>query len=128
MGNSILFFIYWLVNYLVIYLFSLLFPNMIVLGSFRLPAIPSAIYSGFWLTFVVWCLWEYMFVRNVDFDTDEFKNLYSLFVNILGIWLISRYSEYTGLGIVSIGWVFVLATVAMIVQKIINEKIYRKDN
>lgn len=101
---------------------------MIVLGSFRLPAIPSAIYSGFWLTFVVWCLWEYMFVRNVDFDTDEFKNLYSLFVNILGIWLISRYSEYTGLGIVSIGWVFVLATVAMIVQKIINEKIYRKDN
>lgn len=116
MDKQFLFFVFWLFNFLSIYLLGLAFPNMIVLGNFRLTPMEASIYSGFWLTFFVWTMKEYMSVRKVEFEPPSLMHYYLFVVNCLGIWIVSRYSQYTGLGITSFWWAFVLGGAAEILQ------------
>ena len=118
MHDHVLFLLYWLVNSILIYLFGLTFPSSVVLGSYRLIPFEASIYSGFWLTFFVWTMWDYMLFRKVVLEPDLLRSLFFFFVNSLGIWLISRYGEYTGLGITSLWWAFLIGGGAYLLQRI----------
>lgn len=109
-------------------MFNLLFPDMVVVGNANFGTFGASVISSFWITFFVWSLWEYMIVRNVKFDTDEFFYSYACFLNVFGVWLISRYSEYSGLGVVNFGWVVVLGLASTIVQKLLLESFLQKKN
>lgn len=126
--NSLLFWVFWFLEFVIIFTLNLLFPDMVVLGNSSFSGLSSALISSFWVTFVVCSLWEYMFVRNVNFDTQEFFYSYSLFINILGVWLVSRYSQYTGIGMFSFGWVIILGAIATLVQKLLIENFGQKRN
>jgi hypothetical protein len=116
MQSHILFLLYWLFGSLALYLLGLIFSSWVVLGNFRLLPFEAAIYAGFWLTFFVWTMWDYVSVRKVKLETFTLRFLFFFFVNSIGIWIISRYAKYTGLGIVSFWWAFVLGGVADLVQ------------
>lgn len=116
MQSSVFFLLLWLVNFLSIHLLGLVFPNMIVLGNSRFFPVEASIYAGFWLTFFVWTMNDYMSVRKVEFDPPFLKFLYIFFINSLGVWIVSRFSQYVGLGITSFWWAFVLGGVTSILQ------------
>lgn len=117
MQGHVLYFIYWLFNSLLIYLLGLIFPSWVVLGNFRLLPFEAAIYAGFWLTFFVWMMSEYMSTRKVKLEPFTLRLLFLFVVDSLGIWIISRYApRYTGLGIASFWWAFLLGGVASLVQ------------
>lgn len=118
MYNHLLYLLYWLINSLVIYAIGLNFSDSVVLGSYRLLPIEAAIYSGFWLTFFVWAMWDFIFSRGVKLEPAPLGFLYFFFVNSLGVWIISRYGAYTGLGIVNFGWAFLVGAVADLFQRV----------
>ena len=110
------FLLYWLLNSVALYLLGLLFPASVVLGTWRLTFIEAAIYAGFWLTFFVWTIWEYVLFRKVKLETFSLRFLFFFVVNSLGIWLVSRYAGYSGLGITSYWWAFALGATAELLQ------------
>jgi hypothetical protein len=116
MQSSIFFLLLWLVDFLSIHLLGLVFPNMIVLGNWRFSGIEASIYAGFWLTFFVWMMGEYMTVREVEFKSSLPRFVFLFFINSLGVWIVSRYSQYAGLGITSFWWAFVLGGVTSTLQ------------
>lgn len=117
MYEHILFLLYWLLNSSLIYLLGFIFPSEVVLGNFRLLPLEAAIYAGFWLTFFVWTMWDFVLVRKVKLEPFSLRFIFFFIVNSLGIWIISRYApRYTGLGIASFWWAFVLGGVTNAVQ------------
>jgi len=108
--------ILWLVNFLSIQLLGLVFPNMIVLGNWRFSGVEASIYAGFWLTFFVWTMNDYMSVRKVELTPFSLKLFYFFIVDSLGVWIISRFSQYAGLGITSVWWALVIGGVAEALQ------------
>ena len=119
MQSQTFFFLFWLLNLLSIRLLWIIFPNMIVLGNWRLTPMEAALYAGFWLTFFVWTMKEYLIVRNVKFEPPVLMHRFSFVVNCLGVWIISRYSQYTGLGITSFWWALVLGGAAYLFQLVV---------
>ena len=126
MYNHLLYFTYWLINSLVIYIFGLMAPGGVVLGNWRFSPIESSIYAGFWVTFLVWVLWDFAISRGVKFDTGIVTLGYFWSVNIFAFWLVSRFSQYFGLGIQSYLWAFAAGLVAYIVQRFAWRMIVKK--
>ena len=116
MYDHILFLLYWLLDSLLLYLLGYIFPSEVVLGNFRLTPFEASIFAGFWLTFFVWTMWEYVLVRKVKLESFNLRIIFFFFVNSLGIWIISQYGKYTGLGIASFWWVLVLGGVMDLFQ------------
>jgi hypothetical protein len=126
MQSHVVFLLFWLLNSISIHLLGLLFPNTIVLGTYRLAPIEASINAGFWLTFFVWTMKDYMSVRSVKFDPPALKFCTFFLLNCFGVWLVSRCSQYTGLGIAKFGWAFLIGGVAQVFQagvwKIVKDK------
>lgn len=118
MYNHLLYFSYWLVNSTVLYVLGLLFSQNIVLGNWRFSPIESAIYAGFWVTFLIWVLWDFALAKGVKFDSKVVTFGYFGITNIFGFWLVSRFSQYAGLGITNYIWAFAIGLVAYIFQRL----------
>jgi len=116
MYEHILFLLYWLLNSLALYLLGLIFPSSVVLGNFRLLPIEASIYAGFWLTFFVWTMGDYVSIGKVTLEPFALRFIFFFFVNSLGIWIISRYANYAGLGIASFWWALLLGGVTDLLQ------------
>ena len=119
MYNHILYFLYWLINFLVLYLFSRIFPGSIVLGNYRFSSLESAIYAGFWLTFFVWVFWDFAIAKGLKFDTRLVTWGYFWLANSFAVWLVARFSHIAGFGIVNYLWAFAIGLVVFIFQRII---------
>jgi len=115
--NHLLYLLYWILNTLVLYLFFRIFPSWVVLGNFRLLPVEAAVYAGFWLTFFVWTMWDFIFIRGVKLEPESLAFSYFFFVNALGVWLVSRFAHLTGLGIANFGWAFLVGAVADLIQR-----------
>ena len=117
MYNHLLYFTYWLFNSAVLYGASALFPSEVVLGNWRFGGLESAIYAGFWETFFIWVLWDFALAKGVKFDSGVVTFGYFWTANIFAFWLVSRFSEYAGLGITSYLWALTLGLVAYLMQR-----------
>lgn len=117
MYNHLLYFSYWIVNSLALYVFTLIAPGNVVLGNWRFSPIEAAIYAGFWVTFLVWVLWDFAMAKGVNFDTGLVTLGYFWSANIFAFWLVSRFSEYAGFGITNYLWAIVIALFAYILQR-----------
>lgn len=118
MYNHLLYFAYWFFNSVVLYVFALAFPSSVVLGNWRFGPIEAAIYSGFWVTFFIWVLWDFALAKGVKFDSGAVTFGYFWSANIFAFWLVSRFSEYAGLGITSYLWALLIGIAAYFVQRI----------
>ena len=98
---------FWLVNSAIFYFAPFILVGMIVTGNARLAPFLAAIVSGFLLTVadaVTVPIFESLKIRL----KDEWQwALAYLFVNVLGVWVIARYADLTGVGVAS-AWVAVL--------------------
>jgi len=129
--NHLLYFTYWIINALVVYIFSLIVPGDVVLGNWRFGALEAAVYAGFWVTFFVWLLWDFAISKKVNFDTGIVTLGYFWAANIFAIWIVARFSQYAGLGIRSYLWAFVIGFVAYAAQRlawrfIVDKRVARK--
>jgi hypothetical protein len=116
MNDHLLFFLYWFLDSLSIYLLGLVFPSSVVLGTYRLSFITASLFAGFWLTFFVWTMWEYVLVRKVKLEPFLLRFIFFFFVNFVGVWIVTRYSQYTGLGITSFWWALAIGAAANLLQ------------
>lgn len=118
MYNHLLYFSYWIVNSLVLYAFTFLAPSNVILGNWRFSSIESAIYAGFWVTFLIWVLWDFALAKGIKFDTGAVTLGYFWSANILAFWLVSRFSEYAGFGVTSYLWAITIALFAYMSQRL----------
>lgn len=118
MYNHILYFLYWLINFSVLYLFGRIFPESIVLGNYRFNPLESAVYAGFWATFFVWIFWDFAIAKGLKFDTRLVTWGYFWLANSFAVWLVARFSHIAGFGIVSYLWAFAIGLAVFILQRI----------
>ena len=76
--------------------------EMVILGNGRLSVFDGALYSGFWLAFWLWSMWDVMIGGGSWRVSGWWRWVYFGAVNIIGVWLVSRWPGFTGLRIV--GW------------------------
>lgn len=125
--EHVLFIIFWLLNSMAIIILGSIFPSNIVLGNWHLTTPEAAIYASFWLTFFVWTMRDYVLVRKVKLDQPFVRFLYYFFLESFGIWLVSRYGKnYTGLGITSFWWAFLIGAVIYIFQSMLWSVVDKK--
>ncbi len=118
MYNHLLYLAYWVVNVIVIFTLGRLFPGLVGLGVNKFAPLESAIYSGFWLTFFVWTMWDLVISQEVKLEPAPLAFVYFFLVNALGLWLVSYVSRYTGI-VVWGGWIWVVAFAANILQRLV---------
>ncbi len=118
MYNHILYFSYWIIDSLVLLITNLLFPNLIVLGNWRFNSIESAIYSGFWVTFFIWSLWDFAIAKKLKFDSKVVTLSYFWVVTAFSYWVVSRFSQIAGFGIKNYMLTFAIAAVALVFQRL----------
>lgn len=123
MYNHVLYLLYWLLNSLVIYLTGRLFPDFVVLGNWRFSQVESALYAGFWVTVFFWSMWDFLYVRGVAMSKlpGAFWVFYGM--NVVSVWLVSRFSHIAGMGISSFLWAFIIAFMANLTQKAVFKMI-----
>ncbi len=117
MYNHLLYFSYWLVNALVIYLFNNFFGSDVVLGNWKFGVVEASLYASFWVTFVIWCFWDFAIAKGLQFDSPVVVFGYFWVVNLFAFWLVSRFSSYFGFGVTSYFWPAVIALVAHALQR-----------
>lgn len=118
MYNHLLYFTYWLVNFIVLFVFYYFFPDNVVLGNWRFGVMESAVYSAFWVTFFVWVLWDFAMAKGIKFDNSIVTLGYFWSANIFAFWLVSRFSHYTGFGITNYAWAILVALLAYFLQRL----------
>lgn len=110
----------WLVNSLVVYLLSGLFPNKIVLGNEFLSPLAAVLITGL-LVMVIDHLGKHANAFKFKLKKREYKFGYYLAVNTVAFWLLARIPFLTGYGIARFYWAIVLGVVTTIVQWLIRQ-------
>lgn len=117
MYNHLLYFVYWILNSLIVYSFNLAYPDHVILGNWRFNPVESAIYAGFWVTFFVWVCWDFAIARGLKFDSAVVTFGYFWLSNAFSFWVVSRFSQFAGFGITSYVWALLIAVFAYILQR-----------
>lgn len=111
-----------IVNTVVVFLASVIFPLYVVLGTFNLTTSWSLIHSMSLLAlvnvFVIPFVREYEHRKGKMFTNNQWMALYFV-INFWGIWLIARFADQVGFGISSWLVAAVLAVVLNVVQAIV---------
>ncbi len=118
MYNHLLYLLYWVVNALMFLVLSWFFPDIVGLGGNKFIPVEAAIYSGFWLTFVVWTMWDLVISRQVKLEPEGLAFGYFLIVNVLGVWLVTYAVKYTGLQVAG-WWVWVVGAAVNSLQRLV---------
>ena len=106
---------FWILDSLLLYLASVVYPAAYTLGTFRLSTLWAAIVAGFIWTALVWFSEPIVSIVKLKV-TDKMKMVFYLFANFVSLWLVARIAFFSGFGVASFVWVFVLALVANFVQ------------
>ncbi len=115
-----------LINFIVFYLGNMFFPQNIVLGTMNIPSGWAILLSGIFLSmFTVLMMpflteWENR--RGSDMSPMELMAVY-LLINTVGLWLLTRKSEFFGLGVSSWFVVVILAIILDLVQGMVMMQI-----
>lgn len=126
MYNHLLYVLYWAINTLIIKLAFVLFPYGVVLGTYRLNPTEAAIYSGFWVTFIIWTAWDFAIARKISLEKPIKSFVYFFLVNILAVWIIARFAPLSGMGIVSFWWAIGVGAVISILHKLVKKVILER--
>lgn len=112
---SITFFLLWVVNALIILAANAVFPMNVVLGTMSLtPTIALILSSGVlaWAATVTLPIFTEIEIRKQMVLTPQHWMMGYLVINVISLWIVSRFAEAIGLGISS--WVFVLGLAAVL--------------
>jgi hypothetical protein len=122
MYNHLLYLLYWAVNAGVLYLLFRVWPQSVVLGVNKFVAGEAAVYGGFWLTFIVWVIWDFAIGQEFRLDNNA-AWIYFLAANVLGVWVVTRLSGVTGVRVDGLEWIVVTALALNWVQRTVWTKL-----
>jgi len=129
MYNHLLFFAYWLVNSLVLFVASIIIPNNeLVLGSWRFSSLEASFYAGFCLTFLVWVWWDFAIARKLNSYKKFATFSFFFLVNISSIWVLSRFSYFSGLELINFWWAIAIGIITTLLQKLVWMLIVKKSS
>lgn len=106
----------WVVDALLLVVFSGMFSENIVLGNNRLSLPAAAALSGLILTLLVFFAPSVVQKTGYKIKDEQMRWVVFLGVNIVGLWVIKRLATITGLGISGILYVLALAVVVTVGQ------------
>lgn len=106
----------WLVNTVLIYLAALVLPAYFVLGTHLITDLPGAVLSGFLLTAFCWAAKPIVASLRIKLEGRMQMFVFYWASNFVAIWLIARFSPYTGFGIAAYYWAIALGLVASFAQ------------
>lgn len=119
MYNHLLYLTYWLINSVVLLVINSLIPgNSIILGDGRFNAIESSIYTGFWLTFLIWLWWDFAIAKKIKLENKMFMLGFFLCVNSISIFMISRFPYLTGFVLKNYAWAIGIGFIATLLQRV----------
>ena len=109
------FFIMWVVSAVIVSVANLVLPNHIVLGTMSLTTTAALLLSSgviAWLTILGLPLFTEIEIRKQMILTPQHWMLGYFIINVVGVWVITRFSDVLGLGIAS--WVYVVGLAAVL--------------
>ena len=111
---------FWLImavaNAIVIYLASLLFPMLVVLGNDKVPNILALLFTALLLTLILSLVAPVSKILKLKVTGDLSINTAYGIANIAGLWVLGRLASFIGLGISSFVVAIVLGVILSIVQ------------
>jgi uncharacterized membrane protein YadS len=111
---------FWLImavaNAIVIYLASLLFPMLVVLGNDKVPNILALLFTALLLTLILSLVAPVSKILKLKVTGDLSINTTYGIANIAGLWVLGRLASFIGLGISSFVVAIVLGVILSIVQ------------
>lgn len=108
-----------LLNAVILYVGSILFPTQIVLGNYTLPPILAALTTGVLLTGVMAFTESAIKYYKLKIKKEMQLAMVYLVGNILGLWVLARLANYTGFGVSSYMVVIVLGIVLNTLQYVV---------
>lgn len=112
MKDSRMFIVFWLVNSAVFYFLPFIFPGLVVTGNARLAPFLAAVVSGFLLSVADAVTMPIFKSLKITLKDEWQWALAYLFINCLGVWLIARYADLTGVGVAS-AWIAVMVGIIL---------------
>lgn len=113
-------------NALVLYIASMVFPTMVVLGNAGLSNFMAAILTAALLTVLLYLVKPVLQASKVKVKGNMAINITYGAANIVGLWVLAKMAVYTGFGItgfiVAIALGIVLSAVQFGIWKMIGEK------
>ena len=113
------FFLLWLVNGLIVSLANVLMPEKLVLGTMSLSYLPALLLSSgvlAWIASITMPLFTEIEIRKQMVLAPQHWLLGYLIINIVGIWVVTRFADILGFGVASWMYVIALAIVLDIAQ------------
>jgi len=107
---------FWLLNSILLYLAELILPSYYVLGNFWLSGPAAMLWSGFWMTVVVWVAKPVSLKLNLKLKGRQKMFIFYWLANSVAIWILARLAHLSGLGIAAFYWAIFLGLVANITQ------------
>lgn len=125
MYNHLLYFSYWFINSFFLSFFHYLLPENFALGTWKLTGLEASIYSGFWITFVIWIFWDLILAKDIKLGgTKSF--FWFWLANTIGIWITAHMGQFTGFGISSLYLAIILGLVINMCQRLVRKFIFNK--
>lgn len=105
-----------LVNTLILYLASIFYPSLVVLGNDNIYPLASLIFASLILTIALSQIQTITAFLNLKIKKDSTWSLVYTAANILLLWSVARGAYYTGFGLASFLVAIMLGTILSIVQ------------
>jgi len=111
--NRLLYIFFWP---LLLFLAATVFTTDVVLGTYRFATFEAAVYSGFWITFLAWVVWDFVKARGININSNILKIIFLWLANSAAVWIVARFANLTGLGISSFRWALLLGLIVALAQ------------
>ncbi len=111
--NRLLYIFFWP---LLLFLAASIFTVDVVLGTYRFSVFEAAVYSGFWITFLAWVIWDFVKARGISLKNRVLAITVLWLANSAAVWIVARFAHLTGLGISSYRWSLLLGLVVALAQ------------
>jgi len=116
MKKYIPFFTFWILNSLILFILSVIFPNNIVFGNDVLSGVFAAFWTGFILTFLSWLAKPILAKFNFKLSGVRNRMLFYFALNVILIWILARIPNFTGFGITRFTWAIILGLILELVE------------
>ena len=116
MYNHVLYLFYWAISSMILFITSSVSPTNVVLGNFRFNKTEAAIYAGFWVTFILWTVMDLLTARGFKLSNIILYLVVFIIANSMGFWMVARFAQLFGYGIVNYQWALLLGVVVSVVQ------------
>lgn len=99
---------YWIVNSVILWIFSQLAPNGVVLGNQHVLSLWASILAGFILAAIDSLVEPTLAMTKVKPKTDYHWTLTFFAANSIALWVITRFALIIGVGIAAFWWAVIL--------------------